>query len=151
MLTTEINNLIDNFLNVFNDNDLDQVMTFFSDEAVYEPGDGRTHKGKLEIRAAFEPQFAGALGKMKFDETDRVIDAENGKAVIRWICRHNISDAKPRGLYMSIQKVFIGLFIGEKFGWRGLDVFHFDADGKIKGKFTYAWYGSRPYIQRELG
>src|SRR5512139_2700408 len=151
MLTIEINNLIDNFLNVFNNNDLDQVMTFFSDEAVYEPGDGNTHKGKAEIRAAFEPQFNGAYGAMRFDELDRVIDLENRKMTIRYICRHDITDTKPRGLAMFFQGIVTRLFVGKRFSWQGVDVFHFDADSKIKEKYSYSWYGSRPHLQRELG
>ena len=108
MLATQINDTITKFMDVFNVNDLDRVMTFFSDDAVYEPGDGRTHRGKAEIRAAFEPQFNGALGAIRFDEHDRVIDVENRKAVSRWVCRHDISHAKPRGLIMALRKIVIG-------------------------------------------
>ncbi len=66
-------------------------MTCFSDDAIYQPGDGKTHRGKAEIRAAFEPQFNGAFGAMRFDEHDRVIDVENRKMTIRYVCRHDIS------------------------------------------------------------
>jgi hypothetical protein len=58
---------------------------------------------------------------------------------------------KPRGLVMALLKIVARWVYGEKFGWQGVDVFHFDADGKIKEKFTYGWYGSRPHLQRELG
>jgi ketosteroid isomerase-like protein len=81
---------ITKFTDAFNVNDLDRVMTFFSDDAVYEPGDGKIHRGKAEIRAAFEPQFNGAFGAMRFDERDMVIDVENRKAAFRWVCRHDI-------------------------------------------------------------
>lgn len=151
MLATQINDTISKFMDAFNANDLDRVMTFFSDEAVYEPGDGRTHRGRAEIRAAFEPQFRGEFGVMRFDVIDRVIDFENRKAVFRWVCRHDISRLKPRGLGMAFRKTLVGLAVGNRFGWQGLDVFHLDADGKIKGKFTYGWYGSRPLLQRALG
>ena len=148
---TQIIETITKFADAFNVNDLDRVMTFFSDDAVYEPGDVKTHRGKAEIRAAFEPQFDYALGAMRFDERDMVIDVENRKAAFRWVCRHDISQMKPRGLFMSLGKIVGGLVYGDKFGWHGVDVFHFDADGKIKGKFTYAWYGPRPHLQPELG
>ncbi len=148
---TQIVETIKKYWDAFNANDLDRVMTFFSDDAVYQPGDGKTHKGKAEIRAAFEPQFDYALGAMRFDEVDRAFDVENRKLTIRYVCRHDISQMKPRGLFMSLGKIVVRLVYGEKFGWQGVDVFHFDADGKIKGKFTYGWYGSRPYLQRELG
>ncbi len=36
-------------------------------------------------------------------------------------------------------------------GWCGTDIFHFDERGKIVGKFTYAHYGRRPHVRRDLG
>ena len=150
MTATQIKDTITKFTDAFNVNDLDRVMTFFSDDAVYEPGDGRTHRGKAEIRAAFEPQFNGAYGALRFDERDMVIDVDNRKAVSRWVCRHDISQAKSRGLVMSFKQMIARLFLGKRFGWQGLDVFHFDANGKIKGKFTYGTFGFLPHIQREL-
>jgi hypothetical protein len=151
MTATQINETITKFTDAFNVNDLDLAMTFFSDDAVYEPGDGKIHRGKGEIRAALEPQFNGAFGAMRFDERDMVIDVENRKAAFRWVCRHDISHAKPRGLVWFLRGIYIRLVLGKRFGWQGVDVFHFDADGKIKGKFSYGWYGSRPHMQRELG
>jgi len=151
MLAIQINDTITKYLDAFNANDLDRVMAFFSDDAVYEPGDGRTHKGKTEIRAAFDPQFNAAFDVMRFDECDRLIDVRNCKAALRWVCRHDISHMKPRGLLMAVRKILVSLVIGDKFGWQGIDVFHFDADGKIKKKFTYGSFGSRPHIQRALG
>jgi hypothetical protein len=148
---TQIIEMMRKYWDAFNANDLDRVMTFFSNDAVYQPGDGKTHKGKAEIRAAFEPQFDYALGAMRFDEVDRVFDVENRKLTIRYVCRHDISQMKPRGLVMALLKIVGGLVYGEKFGWQGVDVFHFDAEGKIKGKYTYSWFGSRPHFQRELG
>jgi ketosteroid isomerase-like protein len=148
---TQLIETIKKYWDAFNANDLDSVMTFFSDDAIYEPGDGKTHRGKAEIRAAFEPQFDYALGAMRFDELDRVIDVENRKVTIRYVCRHDISQMKPRGLSMALLKFVGRLVYGDRFGWQGVDVFHFDADSKIKEKYTYGWYGSRPHLQRELG
>src|SRR4030043_111087 len=59
---TQIVETIKKYWNAFNANDLDTVMTCFSDAAIYQPGDGKTHRGKAEIRAAFEPQFNGGYG-----------------------------------------------------------------------------------------
>ena len=151
MTAAQIKDTITKFTDAFNVNDLDRVMTFFSDDAVYEPGDGRTHRGKAEIRAAFEPQFNGAYGALRFDERDMVIDVENHKAAFRWVSRHDISHMKPRGLIMSLGKIVVRLVVGDRFGWQGVDVFHFEANGKIKGKFTYGTFGFLPHIQRELG
>jgi ketosteroid isomerase-like protein len=148
---TQLIETIKKYWDAFNANDLDSVMTFFSDDAIYEPGDGKTHRGKAEIRAAFEPQFDYALGAMRFDELDRVIDVENRKVTIRYVCRHDISQMKPRGLSMALLKIVGRLVYGDRFGWQGVDVFHFGADGKIKEKYTYAWYGSRMHLQGELG
>ncbi len=151
MLSTQISDTITKFTEAFNRIDLDLVMTFFCEDAVYEPGDGKSHKGKDQIRAALEPQFSGAYGVLRFDERDRVIDVENQKAAFRWVCRHDIAHSKSKGLFMALRRLMVGLFVGSRFGWQGVDVFHFDADGKIKGKFTYGWFGNRPHIQRGLG
>ena len=151
MVATQMIETITKFTDAFNINDLDRVMTFFSDHAIYEPGDGKIHRGKAEIRAAFEPQFNGAWGVMRFDERDMVIDVENGKAASCWICRHDISGAKPRGLFLNLRRIVTRLVFGERFGWQGVDIFHFDADGKIKGKYSYGAFGSRPHIERALG
>jgi hypothetical protein len=52
---------------------------------------------------------------------------------------------------MALRKILTRLAVGDRFGWQGVDIFHFDAEGKIKGKFSYGSFGSLPYIQRELG
>lgn len=141
---------IDRFVEAFNVNDLDRVMTFFADDAVYRPGDGTEHRGTAAIRAAFEPQFSGAFGTMRFDEHDRLIDEAARKAAIRWTCRHDLSGAKAYRLRFTLQRIAISLLLGQRFGWEGLDVLHFDAAGRIVGKFTYANY-ARPRLRKELG
>lgn len=141
---------IDGFVGAFNDNDLDRVMNYFAQDAVYRPGNGVERVGRAAIRKEFEPQFSGAYGAMRFDEHDRLIDETTRKAAIRWVCRHDLTQAKPTTLALKIQRVIVGAFVGDRFGWEGLDVFHFDAAGKIKGKFTYANY-TRPRIVKELG
>ena len=149
---TQIVETINKYMDAFNANDLDTVMTCFNDDAIYQPGDGKTHRGKAEIRAAFEPQFNGAWGAVRWDEYDRIFDVENRKMAIRYVCRHDISDTKLRGLGMLFRGIVIRLFVGKRFGWQGVDVFHFDADGKIKEKYSYSWYGSNtPHLQPELG
>ena len=141
---------IDRFVEAFNVNDLNAVMTFFADNAVYRPGDGSEHRGPAAIRLAFEPQFNGAFGTMRFDEHDRLIDEASGKAAIRWVCRHDLVGAKPTTLALMLQRIAIGLAVGKRFGWEGLDVFHFNEAGQIVGKFTYANY-ARPQLRRDLG
>ena len=146
----DINGAINQFVEAFNRNDLDGVMGFFAEDAVYRPGDGSEHRGRAAIRCAFEPQFAAAYGKMSFDEHDRMIDAASGKAAIRWVCRHDLSTAKPARLALNLQRIVAGLVLGRRFGWEGLDLFHFNAEAKITGKFTYANYWT-PRFRRELG
>ena len=145
-----IRETIDRFVEAFNVNDLDAVVTFFAEDAVYKPGDGSVHRGPAAIHRAFAPQFNGAFGTMRFDEHDRLIDEEGRKAAIRWVCRHDLAGAKTTGFSQFLQRLVIGIFVGQRFGWEGLDVFHFDSTGKIVGKFTYANY-SRPQLRKDLG
>lgn len=144
-----IADLIDTFTDAFNRNDLDAVMAAFADEAEYLPGDGKIHRGRAAIRAAFEPQFRGAFGAMRFDPEDRLIDEHARKAALRWICRHDLSGAHGKRASPWL-RLAIGLRHGTRVGWHGLDVFHFDAAGKIIGKYTYANY-DRPKLSRDLG
>ena len=105
------------FTDAFNRDDLDGVMNFFAEDAVYDEFHGARHKGRAAIRAAFEPQFQGVYGTVRFDREDLFVDAEAGKVLISWTC--TITTGKGPG------------------GWRGLDILHF-ADGLIVEKRTYA-------------
>ena len=134
------------FVAGFNTNSLDEVMTYFAEDAVYQPGDGRQHRGRAAIREAFRPQFAGAFGTMTFLVDDQVIDEGARKATIRWVCQHDFVTMKP-----GIQRLLFKTLYGRRAGWYGTDTFHFDERGKITGKFSYANYGSRPHVRRDLG
>ncbi len=146
----DFQNTISGFVEAFNVNDLDTTMTYFADEAVYLPGDGKQYRGRSEIRAAFKPQFSLAWGRMTFDEHDRIIDISARKAVIRWVCRHDLSEATFYSWSHWLQRLAIGISVGKRAGWEGVDVFHFDGAGKIVGKFTYANY-NRPLLKKDLG
>lgn len=141
--------VLDRFHAAFNAGDLDQVMTFFAPDAVYRPGDGSEHRGPAAIRAAFAPQFAGALGAMRFDVEDRFVDEASRKACVRWICRHDLRGAAGRRAPLWL-RLLVGARHGGRVGWYGVDVFHLDEAGRIRGKFTYAGY-DRPQLRRELG
>jgi uncharacterized protein (TIGR02246 family) len=148
-MTVSIAALVDAFTTAFNRNDLDAVMAAFAEDAEYRPGDGKIHRGPRAIRAAFAPQFAGAFGAMRFDPEDQLIDEPARKAALRWICRHDLSGA--HGTRASpLLRLAIRLRHGTRVGWHGVDVFHFDAGGKITGKYTYANY-DRPRLSRDLG
>ena len=114
---TELDRLVTEFTDAFNRDDLDAVMGHFADDAVYDEFHGARHRGKAAIRAAFEPQFRGQFGKVRFHEEDRFIDAATGKAMISWTC--TLETKQGPG------------------GWRGLDLLHF-VDGKLVEKHTYA-------------
>ncbi len=105
------------FTDAFNRNDLDAVMAFFSDDAVYGEFNGKHNLGRAAIRAAFEPQFSGAFGNMKFLEDDIFVDAESGQAMISWRCTLSIN--------------------GKPTSWRGLDLLLFLGECVIS-KRTYA-------------
>jgi ketosteroid isomerase-like protein len=105
------------FVDAFNRNDLDSVMSFFADDAVYDEFNGKRNVGKAAIRAAFEPQFSGAYGKMQFLDEDLFADAETGKVMTSWRCTLTVK--------------------GEPTSWRGLDLLHFAGD-KLVQKLTYA-------------
>lgn len=105
------------FTDGFNRDDLDAVMAFFADDAVYDEFDGRRHVGRDAIRAAFEPQFRGDFGRIRFHEEDVFVDPAVGRALISWTC--------------TVERE------GKTRAWRGLDVLHV-RDGRIVVKETYA-------------
>lgn len=104
------------FLDAFNRNDLDAVMGYFAEDAVYEELHGRVNRGRDAIRKAFEGQFSGKFGQIQFLEDDTFIDAEAGKVMSSWDL-HLVLDGEPRVL-------------------RGLDLLQFAGD-KLVRKQTF--------------
>jgi ketosteroid isomerase-like protein len=118
--TTTRENLLDltgRFMAAFNRLDLDGVMAFFAEDAIYDEFNGRRNASLAAIRAAFEPQFAGAFGPIQFLEEDLFVDAESGKVMASWRCTLEIK--------------------GDPTSWRGLALLHF-VGGKLVRKLTYA-------------
>ena len=74
-----LEDLVLRFTQAFNDNDLEAVMSFMAEDAVYEEFTGTITRGHAAIRAAFVPQFRGDFGKMRFDSEDLFVDAERGQ------------------------------------------------------------------------
>ena len=109
--------LVIRFTEAFNRNDLDGVMSFMAEDAVYDEFTGTVSHGAAAIRAAFVPQFRGDHGKMRFNTEDLFVDAEAGKALIRWRCRLETKRGPA--------------------AWRGLDIIHV-VNGRISEKLTYA-------------
>ena len=118
MLTKdEIKDTIERFTEGFNRDDLDDVMEFFTEDAVYVEFTGKVNREKKEIRKAFEPQFRGDFGAVRFHDKDFVIDEKAQAAVFNWWCTMSLGD--------------------KSFRWEGLDVFKFK-NGLIKEKRSFA-------------
>jgi len=112
-----LSSLVTRFTDAFNREDLDAVMAFFAEGAVYDEFDGKQRTGKAEIRASFEPQFRGDFGRMRFVTEDLFVDPVSGKGLISWLCT-----TERKGILR---------------GWRGLDILQF-ANGLVTLKRTYA-------------
>ncbi len=76
----QLEDLVLRFTNAFNQDDLDGVMAFIADNAIYDEFNGTSNRGKATIRAAFVPQFRGDYGTLRFHTEDLFVDAEAGKA-----------------------------------------------------------------------
>lgn len=113
----ELQQLTDEFLGAFNRADVDGIMSFFTEDAVYEEFHGKINEGKAAIRKSFDGLFSGRFGTIRFDEDDTFIDAEAGKVMSSWRL-HLEMDCKPVAL-------------------SGLDLLYFDGK-KIVRKLTYA-------------
>jgi len=105
------------FMRAFNNHDLDTVMSFFADDAIYDEFNGTRNEGKVAIRAAFTPQFSGSFGNMQFIDEDLLVDDGAGKVMASWRCTLEVK--------------------GQPTSWRGLDLLHFQG-GKLLQKLTYA-------------
>lgn len=112
-----LHHLTTRFMEAFNCNDLDTVMSFFTDDAVYDEFNGKRNEGKAAIRTAFTPQFTGAFGSMQFLDEDVFIDSDTGKVMASWRCTLSVK--------------------GQPTSWRGLDLLHFRGE-KLVQKLTYA-------------
>ncbi len=109
--------MVIDFTEAFNRENIDDVMSYFADDAIYDEFNAVRHDGKDAIRESFVPQFRGDFGRMRFHTEDMFLDVPAGKALIRWL----LTFEEP----------------GRAGGWRGLDILHF-ADGKLIEKHTYA-------------
>lgn len=116
-LAAELRRLVLEFTEAFNREELETVMDFFAEESFYDEFHGHRSQGKAAIRATFEPQFAGSFGVIRFQTEDVFVEAETGKAMVRWLC--------------VIEKE------GKRRAWRGLDLLRFQG-GKLVEKETYA-------------
>lgn len=119
--------LVIDFTEAFNREDIDEVMSYFADNAVYDEFNDIRHVGTDAIRAAFIPQFEGKYGRMRFHTEDLFLDVDSGKALIRWVL--TMEEEARQGAY------------------RGLDILHF-AHGKLVEKHTYC-KAKIPFIHKK--
>lgn len=113
---TDLEKLVIDFTEAFNHEDIDEVMSYFAEDAIYDEFNDIRHEGTDAIRAAFIPQFSGKYGRMRFHTEDLFLDVDGGKALIRWVL--TIEEETRQGAY------------------RGLDILHFE-NGKLVEKHTY--------------
>jgi ketosteroid isomerase-like protein len=119
--------LVIDFTEAFNREDMDDVMSYFADDAIYDEFNDIRHVGCDAIRAAFVPQFAGEYGRMRFHTEDLFLDVDAGKAMIRWVL--TLEHETRQGAY------------------RGLDILHFK-NGKLTEKHTYC-KAKIPFIRKK--
>lgn len=115
----ELSTLTDRFVAAFNRQDLDGVMKFFSENAIYRDAYGKSHEGLAAIRKAFEPVLNGKLGKIHFAAEDRFIDVQAGKVMDSWVLSMHMGEGADKEASMT-----------------GLDLLYFEG-GKLVRKTTY--------------
>lgn len=115
------------FTEAFNREDIDEVMSYFAEDAIYDEFNDIRHEGLAAIRKAFEPQFSGAFGKMRFHTEDMFLDVGTSKAMTRWVL--TLEGEDRAGAY------------------RGLDLLHFN-EGKLVEKHTYC-KAKVPFIRKK--
>ncbi len=109
--------LVIDFTEAFNREDIDEVMSYFAEDSIYDEFNGTRNIGTVAIRAAFLPQFQGAFGRMRFHTEDMFLDVAADKALIRWLL--TLEEPQRQG------------------AWHGLDILHF-RNGRLVEKHTYA-------------
>ena len=112
----ELRALHDSFIDAFNRMDIDGVVGFFADDAIYEDIRGDVHTGHEAIRAAFEPLLQGAMGNISFDGEDYFADPESNKVMSSWTLNIEL-DGKPMRM-------------------RGMDILQF-SENKLTSKRAY--------------
>lgn len=112
----ELLGLTTRFVDAFNRQDLDDVMSYFAEDALYEDSRGGSHRGLDSIRAAFTPLLNGGAGRIRFDDEDFFAEANSDKVLASWVLHMNLD--------------------GDTSRMRGLDVLHFRGD-KLVRKLAY--------------
>ena len=121
----ELIQLTIDFVDAFNRMNLDDVVSFFADDGIYEDSTGGRHIGHDAIRIAFEPLVGGSRGSIRFDGEDVFVETDTGKVLASW--RLNLDKD------------------GEVSVIRGMDILEFEAD-KLKKKMAYT-KADKPHLE----
>jgi ketosteroid isomerase-like protein len=119
--------LTDQFVDAFNRMNLDDVVSFFSEDAVYEDSAGSRHVGHEAIRTAFEPLVGGSRGRIRFDGEDVFAEVETGKVLASW--RLNLDKDGDVSVIRGIDVLeFQGNKLAKKLAYMKVDKPHLEAD-----------------------
>ena len=121
----ELIQLTNDFVDAFNRMNLDDVVSFFADDGIYEDSTGGRHIGHDAIRTAFQPLVGGSRGSVRFDGEDVFVETDTGKVLASW--RLNLDKD------------------GEVSVIRGIDILEFEAD-KLKKKMAYM-KADKPHLE----
>ena len=121
----ELIQLTNDFVDAFNRMNLDDVVSFFADDGIYEDSTGGRHIGHDAIRTAFEPLVGGSRGSIRFDGEDMFVETDTGKVLASW--------------RLILDKD------GEVSVIRGIDILEFEAD-KLKKKMAYM-KADKPHLE----
>ena len=121
----ELIQLTNDFVDAFNRMNLDDVVSFFAQDGIYEDSTGGRHIGHDAIRIAFEPLVGGSRGSIRFDGEDVFVETDTGKVLASW--RLNLDKD------------------GEVSVIRGIDILEFEAD-KLKKKMAYM-KADKPHLE----
>ncbi len=119
--------LTDQFVDAFNRMSLDDVISFFSEDAVYEDSSGGRHVGREAIRVAFEPLVGGSRGKIRFDGEDVFAEVETGKVLASW--RLSLDNNGDVSVIRGIDVLeFQGSKMAKKLAYMKVDKPHLEVD-----------------------
>ena len=119
--------LTNDFVDTFNRMNLDDVVSFFAEDGIYEDSTGGRHIGHDAIRTAFEPLVGGSRGSIRFDGEDVFVETDTGKVLASW--------------RLKLDKD------GEVSVIRGIDILEFEAD-KLKKKMAYM-KADKPHLEND--
>jgi len=117
--------LTNDFVDAFNRMNLDDVVSFFAEDGIYEDSTGGRHIGHDAIRTAFAPLVGGSRGNIRFDGEDVFVETDTGKVLASW--RLNLDKD------------------GEVSVIRGIDILEFEAN-KLKKKMAYM-KADKPHLE----